>query len=179
MAAINANTSVNRIVTASNRCAQVTLASVAAGDRISIFGCSFVAVTNSAAVLVPGDYNIDGTDTQDATALALAINRHPVLAGRVVAVSSGAVVFIFLVEDRAPTQRECVCNPPTTITVNVAVPTAGARTVVTAQVPGLIGNEVRLAASGTGMTAVTAGGAGLLGNGKGGGTVANTFRVIP
>lgn len=179
VAAILANTSVNRIVAASNRAAQVTLASVAAGDRINIFGCNFVAVATSAAVLVPGDFNIDGTDTQDATALALAINRHPVLAGRVVAISSAAVVFIFLIEDRAPNERECITNPPTTITVNVAKPTAGARTAVVCLTPGLVGNEVRLAASGTGMTAVTAGTAGQLGNGKGGGTAANTFRVVP
>ena len=179
-AAIRANTSVNRIVTASTREMRVTLASVVAGTTVRICGQVFTAVATAANIVAFGDFNIDGTDTQDATALALAINRHPSLAGRVIAVGNVGAVHIFLVEDRPPVAFECITNPSAaTITVNVATPTAGTRVAVIAAVPGPIGNEVRATASGTGMTIVTGGSAGLLGGGTGGVTPTTTWRGVP
>ena len=56
----------------------------------------------------------------------------------------------------------------TTFTINTAIPTAGAVTAILATVPGDIGNEVRLTASGTNVTAITNGTAGFLGHGTGG-----------
>lgn len=178
--AIRANTTVNRFVTASSRECRVTLASVVAGTTVRIFGQVFTAVATAASIVAFGDFNIDGTDTQDATALALAINRHPSLAGRVCAVSSVGAVSIFLVEDRSPAASERITNPSAaTITVNVATPTQGTRCAVIASVGGPIGNFVTATASGTGMTIVTAGTAGQLGGGTGGATPANTWRGVP
>lgn len=179
-AAIRANTTVNRIVTASQREARMTLASVLAGTTVRVCGQVFTAVANAAAIAQFGDFNIDGTDTQDAAALALAINRHPSLAGRVLAIPNAAVVHVFLVEDRAPAPFERINTPSAaTITVNVGEFTVGTRVAIIAAVPGPIGNEVRATASGTGMTIVTGGGAGFLGLGTGGVTPTTTWRGVP
>lgn len=172
-AAIAANASVNRKVTVARRIMQVSLASVVAGTTLDVFGARFTAVASAGAVLLPGDFDISGSDTADATSLALAINNHPSLAGRVRAVSSVAIVYIGMLEDRAPTAVECVgVASASTITVTTKVPTAGAVMLLVAAVPGQIGNCCTVVASGTGMSVVTAN-AGKLGSGTGGGTTFN------
>lgn len=178
-AAIKANTSVNRIVTSSQREMRLTLASVAAGTTVRICGIVFTAVATAANIVAFGDYNIDGADAADATALALAINRHPALAGRVVATAVSNSVSIFMVDGFfSPFNR--ITNPSAaTITVNVNEPTLGTRLAIIANTPGPIGNEVRATASGTGMTINTAGTAGLLGGGTGGALPTLTFRGQP
>jgi hypothetical protein len=174
-AAIRASTAVNRKVTATNVAMRVTLASVTAGQYIDICGVRFTAVNGTPADF--GQFDMSGTDTADATSLALAINRHPSTAMRYRAVSSAGLVYVFPTTARtlSPTQDKwaAITNPGgfTTFTINTAVPTAGAVTAIIAAVPGDIGNEVRLTASGTNVTAITNGTAGFLGNGTGGGTV--------
>lgn len=178
-AAIRAQTAggTNRLVTATNECAQLTLASVTAGQFIDIFGIRFTAVSGT-----PPDFNsfdISGTDTQDAASLCAAINSNPSTCLRYRAINVAGAVFVFRSTQRAAAPNESILNTGNfaTITVNVAVPKAGARTAVIATMPGRVGNEIRLAASGTNVTAVTAGTAGLLGSGSGGG--ATPYFVLP
>jgi hypothetical protein len=179
-AAINANATVNRIVNASNVLAEMTLASVTAGQSVVVGGITFTAVATLAEVTRFGLFNINGTDTQDAQALARAINRHPALTGRFVAVASTTTGQVFL----GPVDRQRPLGPfdrigglPPTITAARPVPAPGAQCMVMSNRCGAEQNEIRLTASGTGMTAVTNGAAGLLGGG-GGGSRANTRMVV-
>jgi len=173
IAAALRNAASNGAAFAVNRIAQVTLASVTAGSTITIFGITFTAV-NGATTVAPGNalFDMSGTDTADATSLALAINTHPALVGRCRAVNSAGVLYVGLMEDRAADIRrneQIILPTGAGFTVNVAVPVAAAVLMVFASVPGLIGNEVRSVASGTGVGAlVTNGTAGLLGHGRGG-----------
>lgn len=174
VAAIKANTSVNRKVTATNRGLQLTLASVTAGQYVDICNTRFTAV-NGAPVNY-GEFDMSGTDTADATSLALAINRHPSTAMRVRAISNAGVVYVFPSVDRTLNKFEVLTNPGnfSTITFQAAVQTALAITGVMAMVPGQIGECCTVVASGTGMTYATAN-AGKLGNGTGGGTTSNFY----
>lgn len=174
VAAIKANATVNRKVTASNRGLQLTLASVTAGQFIDICNTRFTAVNGSPANF--GEFDMSGADAADATSLALAINRHPSLAMRVRAISSAAIVYIFPTVDRTLNKFEVLTNPGvySTFTFQAAVQTALAVTGVMAMVPGAIGECCTVVASGTGMTYATAN-AGKLGNGTGGGTTSNFY----
>ncbi len=171
-AQLRALATINRKVTATNVAMRVTLASVTAGQYIDICGVRFMAT--AAAAVSFGEFSIAGADTADATELCLAINRHPSTAMRYRAVSSAGLVYVFPTTARTigPTQDKwaAITNPGsfTTFTINTAIPTAGAVTAILATVPGDIGNEVRLTASGTNVTAITNGTAGFLGNGTGG-----------
>lgn len=169
---------VNRRATAVNRVATLTLASVTAGQGLSICGVGFTAVNGAPTAF--GQFDMSGTDTADATSLALAINRHPSLAGRVRAVSNGAAVYVGLLESRAATPDESVSGAPSTITVANAVFAASAVGLVLAMVPGDIGNEVRTStATGTNVSLATNGTAGFLGNGTGGASAANLVLITP
>lgn len=182
-AAINANTTVNNAYRATNRIASVTLASVAAGATLQVFGQTFTAVATSAAILDFGQFNIDGADSADAAALALAINRHPVLAGKCRAVSNSATVYVGLLEDRAPKGFEAIRNQAGSagFTIGVGVPAAGAQLLVFSRAWGQGGNETRFTTSGAGSghTVATNGSAGFMGNGTGGGTLTNTAYITP
>ncbi|MDP2271262.1 MAG: hypothetical protein Q8K32_11060 [Archangium sp.] len=168
MAAIRANATVNRKVTAVNRIARMTLASVLVGTTVQVFGITFTAVNGAPTGF--GQFDMSGSDTADALSLALAINRHPSLAGRCRAVSNVGAVYVGLLEDRAPTSEELLSLPSAaTITINAAFPTVSAFGLLFAMVPGDIGNCCTVVASGTGMTYATAN-AGKLGGGQGGGT---------
>lgn len=93
--AINASTSdlIEHHVKAGCRAATITLASVAAGQWVSVDGVKFTAVSESTPTQLD-QFSIGGTDTQDATALKNAINAHPSLKDRVVASSSSGVVTV-------------------------------------------------------------------------------------
>lgn len=181
-AAIRANSTVNKFVTASNISMAITLASVTAGQTVIIGGQTFTAVATASVIRNPGDFNIDGSDTQDAAALALAINRHPSLAGRLRAVSSAGAVIIFQVDvQRSALPSETIQSPPATITITRGTPTAGPQCAVLA-CPGQwgpIGNFCTVVASGTGETYVTNGTAGQLGNGTGGGNPSTYSATLP
>lgn len=171
-AAIRANTTVNRKVTASSRGLQLTIASVTAGQFIDICNTRFTAVNGSPTQF--GEFDMSGADTADATSLALAINRHPSLAMRVRAISNAGAIYIFPAVDRAMTKFEVLTNTGafSTFTLNAAAQTSLAICGVFAMVPGSIGECCTVVASGTGMTYATAN-AGKLGNGTGGGTTSN------
>lgn len=177
-AAVRANASVNQYVTAVNRVSAVTLASVTAGQGISVCGIGFTAISGTPTAF--GQFDISGSDTADATSLALAINRHPALAGRVRAASQAAVLLVGLLESRDATPDERLVVNGSTMTaansVNFPAHSAG---LILAMVPGVIGTEIRATASGTGVTIATAGTAGFLGGGTGGATAANIAVITP
>lgn len=168
VAAIAANSSVNRKVGCASRVAQVTLASVLANTTLRVFGVLFKAVNGTPVDW--GEFDMSGNDTADAASLALAINRHPSLAGRCRAVSSAGVVYIGLLETRTAAADEVV-GPASasTIAINTPIPVASAVSILFALVPGAIGECCTVVASGTGMTVATAN-SGKLGGGTGGAT---------
>jgi hypothetical protein len=175
-ALVRSTAAINRRVTAVNRVANVTLATVLAGDTMSVCGVGFTAVNGAPTVV--GTFNMAGNDTADALSLATAINRHPSLVGRVRAVSVAAVVYVGLTEERAATPDETVVSNAATMTVADAAFPVGPVGLVLCTVPGDIGNEVRLdTEAGTGATIATNGGTGLLGSGTGGGT--SLVQVVP
>lgn len=168
MTAIRASSSLNQIVTATNILGKLTLASVAAGTTVRIFGIPFKAVTGTPVNF--GDFDISGSDTADATSLTLAINRHPSLSGVCRAVSDVGAVYVGFCTNRNPTSAEKITNPSaSTITVNTATPVAGGVGMVLCTVPGVIGNCITAAVTGTNLSLITTGTA-KLGSGMGGGT---------
>jgi hypothetical protein len=172
-AAIRANTSVNRKVTATNRGMQLTLASVTAGQFIDICGQRFTAVNGAPTDF--GQFDMSGADAADATSLALGINRHPQLSMKFRATSNGAIVYIHPTVDRAASRFESLTNPggfSTFTLANSGLQANLAICAIMAMVPGDIGECCTVVASGTGMTYATAN-AGKLGNGTGGGTTSN------
>lgn len=184
-AAINANTTVNRRVTATNLEMRLTLATVLAGTFIDICNVRFTARAGAPTAI--GEFNISGSDTADALSLAQAINQHSSLALRWRAWSALGVVHVVRTtalgldvgNTAAGLKFEGITNPgsASTITVNAPLPVASAYCTILAAVPGDIGDEVSMTASGTGVTALTNGTTGFLGQGTGGGTV--PYLVVP
>ena len=82
---------------------------------------------------------------------------------------------MFCSTNRALQASEQITNPGnfSTITIQQAVPAAGPNLAIIAVASGDIGNEVRATASGTNVSIVTAGTAGFLGHGVGGGILPN------
>lgn len=160
--AVNANTTVNPFVAATKYLATLTLASVTAGQTINICGQTFTAT--AAATGSPNEFSIAGTDTQDAAALAVAINQSS-LNCKLVATSSAGVVYLGICDNRAARGDELISAAPSTITVSQFA--ARAACLVFARQPGLLGNCCTATATGTGVTAFSAV-SGKLGGGLGG-----------
>jgi hypothetical protein len=175
-AAIRANTSVNRKVTATNVGMQLTLASVTAGQYIDICNTRFTAVNGTPVNI--GEFDMSGADTADALSLALAINRHPSLAMRWRAVSALGVVHLFPTTDRLGRQFEVIINSGafSTFTIQSGVPAASNKVGIIAMESGPLGECCTVVASGTGCTYSTAN-AGKLGDSRGGGTT--PYLVVP
>jgi len=184
-AQFNALATINRKVCATNLEMVLTLASAVAGDQVIICGVPFTGVAGTVPDV--GTFSIDTDDTAAALSLATAINRHPSLALRYRAWSALGVVHIVRTtalgidpnNKAAGFKFEGIVNPGpySTITIQQSKPTATAYITILAAVPGDIGNEVRLTATGTGVTALTNGTSGFLGQGTGGGTV--PYLVVP
>jgi len=170
VAAIVAETAVNRKVGATNVFTKVTLASVLAGTTIRVLGVLFKAVNGTPADF--GEFDMSGNNAADAASLALAINRHPSLAGRVRACVATATdcVCIFAL-DGAPRAGVDTVGPASasTLTISSNAFAAGDVTLVFALTPGDLGNCCTLTATGTGMTASSLV-SGKLGGGTGGPT---------
>ncbi len=165
-AAINAssNALVKGFVRATNLRATATLASVPVAARLNICGTVFTAVGSATGVV--GEFDQSGTDTADATALALAINTHPSLSRWVYAVSAAAVVHLFArqsvfsgtatfswpTEYGAPANSLWLETGSSGITLSAATFAASAGVGLCANQRGILGNAVTLAASGTGVT---------------------------
>lgn len=168
---------VKGVVSAVNRRAQLTLVSCAAGTAINVGGIRFTAVNGAAAVLNPYQFDMSGTDTQDAAALVAAINAAPGCGERFRATNNAGVVSIFLMEDRAATSQEIIAvESGSGATVNQQI-TQDAHGLVFAIQPGVVGNCMAAAASGTGASLFTVT-AGYLGAGSGGDS-SNVADVAP
>lgn len=157
-AAINASTSarVQFLVGSTNLKSSLTLASVAAGTTLRVAGFRFTAITGTTESYKDGDFTIGGTDTQDATSLAAAINRHSYASKYLFALNEAAVCHVFpksaawFTGPNAPPNK--VDASAATITVGSATFAASAYYGVWCKVPGQIGNCFTVAASGTGQT---------------------------
>lgn len=165
--AINANSTVKPFVRATRYLATLTLASVAAGDTVRICGLTYTATAAATSKL--REFSMAGTDAQDATALANAINADPELTNKLVAVADGtnAVVYLGIVGDRAADikRMETVTLPASTITVSDFA--GRAESITYAVVPGAMGNCCTFTATGTNVT-VRSAVSGKLGGGVGG-----------
>lgn len=172
-AAINASVDplVQGFVRANNLSMLITLASVPAGVVLNIAGCKFTST--AAATGNNGEFSIAGTDAQDATALAVAINTHPMASRWVYAVVNSATVrlfakqFVFSGTFTFAWPTGTSYAPPNVVIVETGISGSGitlsgttlaasAFVGVCANFRGVWGNAITFAASGTGMTSLAA-----------------------
>lgn len=169
-AAINA--SVNSLVlgylTSNNLSATITLTSVAAGQTVQVGSSVFTATTgvhaNLTSMATVGTFDISGNDTADALALARAINICPVTNRYFFAVSVAGVVRVFAAHavytlatntfawpsgPRVPPNT--ITSQATTMVVSTNGVAAAAFVGLLCPIPGISGNAVTIAASGTGI----------------------------
>lgn len=179
VAAVKANTTVNPYMTATNKLMKMTVASVAAADVVDVCGSLFTAIANGATAKNDGEFSVGASDTACALNLVTAINRHPNLADQIRAASIAGAVYIGLVDDRTATKWDRLKSTASTITVNTRTPTAGATSMLMATTPGVIGNQVPMAATGTNVTYATNGTAAFLGQGCGGTVPSFTENIVP
>lgn len=168
MAAVNASVDpfVQYQVQATNTRSLVTLTSTPAGAILRLGQFNFTAVAAPALVQNWGDFDISGSDTADALALATAINQHPQASKYWVANSAGAVVSVFLFSSISPVDGS---TSTAMLTTNTAIaiaaqPVAGATGCIASYARDRSSNAITLVASGTGV-AVT--GTGRLTGGSG------------
>lgn len=172
-AAINAsvNALVQGFVSSNNLSATVTCATVVAGNTVTIGGETFTAFSGTPANLSSmstiGVFDCSGSNSATATALARAINTHPAVSMYFTAVPVAAVVRIFAVQF---TQASGVFSWPTgpgvlpntitssgsTLAVSNNGVTAGPVFSLYALQPGISGNAIMTALSGTGVTVLNA-----------------------
>lgn len=153
--AINAssNALVQYFVTASNVAGTIALASVAAGSKVSFDGIEFTACSGGTAK--PNQFSISGSDTADAAALVTAMVAVPYLNDKyIITSSSGTVTIAQRAGGSTVATHQKMTASATTFTLTQLV--AGATVYVSALQPGIWGNAVTLAASGTGVTASAA-----------------------
>ena len=173
-AAINAssNALVQGFVTANNLTATLTLTSVAAGNVVQVCGTNFTAVTaipNFASGYNNGLFVRTGTDATDATNLAAAINSMPGLMRFVHAVPVSNVVRLFArqyVYTSATntfswpvlpgTPTNAIISGASTIVASAGQLAPGAFVGITSLMPGVSGNAMTVAASGTGVSILNA-----------------------
>ena len=159
-AAINAQTA-NRIqflVGSTNLKSSLTLATVLAGTQISIAGFIFTAIAGTTESYKDGEFTIGGTDTQDATSLCAAINRHPAASRFLFALNEADVAHVFPKSAAWFTGPD---SPPNRVTCGAATVTVGSATFAASayygvwakgSAPGVVGNCFTVAASGTGQS---------------------------
>ncbi len=171
-AAINASTNaaVQYKVRASNLSATATLAAVVAGTTFDV--CGYRLTATATATGRPGDFDISGTNDQDAAALGAAINALPGLNEKVRAYVSTNVVTIFGIAATAPTSNYLLTSA-TTITLSGKLLIASLKVLVTALPRTRVGNDFTLVASGTNVSANAAN----LAGGKGGNGAITTITI--
>lgn len=179
-AAINLSTNASIItknLEASNFAQTITLSTCTAGTGVSIAGFQFVARSVTLSPPNLGDFLMTGTDTQDAAALVVAINTHPVLCNLVVASNSSGVVTVRQRRGTSSIGKLLVTAQPgvtpSGLSVGAAAFAATATVLVSAKVPGNSGNMATI--SSTGGT-ITVSGARLTGGTGMDGTI---VRVAP
>lgn len=141
-----------------NLAGTIALASVLAGDWVEIDGVRFTAFPGA----TPDRYDrfdMSGSNTADCTDLVRAINAHPTLSRRVLAVDGGAGT-LTLRQKNDGTAIPLAASSAT-FTLSGSALAAVAVVLVTSQIPGSIGNAITTTATGN----VTAGAARLSGGG--------------
>jgi hypothetical protein len=155
VAAINALTDakVQGIVQAGRASfAQVTCASVAAGDTVTLSNVVLTAVAGTAGF---AQFSKDTSDTATAASLVLAINGHPILGNYYHAVSSSGVVKIYPTYPDASAPAGLgteVLTSSNGTTLAVVAQTADPSFAITAMRPGAAGNSISIIATGTGAS---------------------------
>lgn len=152
--AINASTNalVQYLVTASNIAGVVALASVAADTEISVDGYVFKA--KAAGTAGPGEFIISGSNTADGDSLVTAMKAITQLNDKYIIVNASGTVTI---AQRAGGSVNSMAKIlATAATVTVTQPAATLVCYVSAISPGILGNCITFAASGTNVTASAA-----------------------
>lgn len=163
-AVINASTNakIQYLIGSSTLRTDVTLGTTVAGNVVELAGFRFTGVAATAGTIPdkPGDFAIlgSGTATQNGTSLAGAINQHPQASKYLYALNVLGVVSVFakvtnatwFTGPQAP-QNKAV-SKASTITVSSATFAAGAMYGLWCKIPGKIGNNIVVAASGTGQS---------------------------
>lgn len=171
------NTSVNALVQgfvqANNLTATLTCTSVVAGDQVIIGSTPFTAITGTAPNLVSGasngTFDRSGTNAQTATNLAAAINAAPVCNRYFMAIAVSNVVRLFARTANYSAAAGTYSFPTgpgvppnfisplaTTIVASAGALVAGAFVGISTPLPGIYGNAVTIALSGTGVTVLNA-----------------------
>lgn len=150
VADINASTDalVQYLVQACNFACTVTLSSVAAGEEVIVCGYKFKA--KAGGTLAADEFDQSGTDTADATSLKNQINSRLGLNRLVLASSSAGVVTVRQLSGTAAAGPMGVQGAGLTLSGQLAATTT---VLISALHPGVPGNCITLAASGTGMAA--------------------------
>lgn len=152
-----------------NLTATITLASVLAGQYVSVCGTRFTATSGTPKEIHSGQnaysFDISGSDAADATALAAAINSAPELSRSVFAIPVSNAVRLFARKatwsatastwswpssSRQP--KNIITASAATFTLSGNTLVAGAFVGIQAVVGGVFGNINTIAASGTGVT---------------------------
>lgn len=138
-AIINGCTSagISGVVKACNLATTATLASVLAGDTITIDG--LVLTATQMAGDRPDTFTIGGSDTADAQALSTCINAHPVLSTRFYAEDTSAGV-VTLRQKSGTTGLPLAAS--STITLGATAPAAVAKVLLTSTLEGARGNAI-------------------------------------
>lgn len=168
VAAVNADATISKLGTATNKVMKLTTATAIAGNQFRLGNSVFTGVAGTPANF--GEFRIDTGDTETGLSIVNAINKNPGTALRYVAMNIAGAVYIALSNARTPDLNvvDSLKSYASTITVNTAVPTAGFEGFFITNTPGLISNFVTFVKSGTGAEDYTIGTAGQLGGGLGG-----------
>lgn len=167
VAAINANATMQGLgISATQRVATMTCASVVAGNEIDVLGEKFLAV--AAATTNQNQFFIGASDDACAVNLAAAINRNPVLQAKCIASphSSSGVCYLGIKENRAPRSDEVILQT-SGATITVVQFAVGAIAMVFTAAMSALGNCCTFVASGSGAS-VQSNVSGKLGMGIGG-----------
>lgn len=164
-AAINANTNakIQYLIGATNLKSSLTFSTVLAGTVINLGGYRFTAVAGTAAAIQnnPGDFVISGTDTQDAASFCGAVNQHPYASKYFFALNVAGVCHVFpkaaawwtsATAGTVNFPQNFVTASATTVTVGSATFAASDYYGVWCKIPGKLGNNIVVAASGTGQS---------------------------
>ncbi len=160
-AVINASTNakIQYLFGATHLKSTLSLATVVAGTVVELAGFRFKAIAGTTESGEDGDFVIGGDNTADAASLALAINRHPYANKYLFAIPAVGDCHVF--PKKGVTWFTGPNAPPnsakasaSTVTVGSATFAASAYYGIWCKVPGKLGNNVVLAASGTGQTII-------------------------
>lgn len=146
--AVHASTTalISNNLQAANKAGIFVLASVAAGEWVSIDGVRFTAVSKSATAVAPGEFSIVGTDTQDGDALVTAIAATAALKGKVVATNASGTVTIRQLPP-SPSTDYVLAKSGAGITLTAM--TAVSAVLIASKLKGTSGNQATIASSGS------------------------------